>query len=107
MLKLYNQLPKPLRDFINDYIKRCLIKGGNDMDYLNLTEEERSKLRQEWLSMYSTEEFLASRSPSEVLSNYSPSELLSYILRDKIVENLSIDQLTALSKMVNSRIKVQ
>ena len=32
---LYNHLPMPLKDFLNDYINKCLIEGGEDMDYLN------------------------------------------------------------------------
>ena len=95
---LYNQLPESLRDFLVDYIKHCLIKGENNMDYLNLTQEERKKLRQEWLSMYTTEEILASRSPSEILSNFST---------EQIIANLSSDHLTALAEKLNSRNQLQ
>jgi hypothetical protein len=114
--RLYNQLPEPLQNFLSDYIERCLIEGGSNMDYLNLTQEERKKLRQEWLSKYSTEELLSGRtpsevlsnySPSEVLSNYSPSEVLSYISQDQIIENFSTDQLSFLAEKLNSRIQVQ
>jgi len=68
------------------------------MDYLNLTQEERKKLRQEWLSMYTTEEILASRSPSEILSNFST---------EQIIANLSSDHLTALAEKLNSRNQLQ
>jgi hypothetical protein len=96
--RLYNQLPEPLQHFINDYIKQCLIKGEMTMDYLNLTQEERKKLKQEWLSMYSTEEILSSRSPSEIVS---------YISQDQIIANLNTHQLTSLAEKLNSRIQVK
>jgi len=68
------------------------------MDYLNLTQEDRKKLRQEWLSMYSTEEVLSNLSSSEILSNFSP---------DQITENLNADKLSVLAKMLNSTIQVK
>jgi hypothetical protein len=68
------------------------------MDYLNLTQEERKKLKQEWLSMYSTEEILSSRSPSEIVS---------YISQDQIIANLNTHQLTSLAEKLNSRIQVK
>jgi len=113
---LYDRLPEPLQDYLNDYIKNCLIKGEIYMDYLNLTQEERKKLRQEWLSMYSTEELLSNLSLSEILSNYSSSELLSNLSSseilsnfspDQIIENLSADKLAVLAKMLNSKIQVK
>ena len=108
---LYRHLPKPLKDFLNDYINSCLIEGGENMDYLNLTQKERMELRQEWLSKYSVSErlsnlspseVLSNYSPSEVLSNYSPSEVLSNISTEKFVAGLSEDQLAMLSKLLIS-----
>jgi len=56
------------------HINKYLIEGGEDMDYLNMTQEERRELRQEWLSKYSVSERLSdlTLTLSEVLSNYSP-----------------------------------
>jgi hypothetical protein len=113
---LYDQLPEPLKNFLTDYINRCLKAGGTDMDYLNLTKEERMQLRQEWLSQYSPSEILANYSPSEILANYSPSEVLanyspseiiSNCSTDQIIAGLSEDQLKALSKRINSKEIVQ
>jgi hypothetical protein len=103
---LYDQLPGSLQNFLNDYIKKCLIKGGITMDYLNLTQEDIKKLRKEWIEVYTTEELLANHSPSEILSNFSPTEVLSYISQDQIIANLSVDQLKILAEKLNSRIQV-
>ncbi|KPA09038.1 hypothetical protein MHK_010728 [Candidatus Magnetomorum sp. HK-1] len=113
---LYDQLPMPLRTFLSDYINRCLIEGGKNMDYLNLTQEERMQLRQEWLSKYkaseilayySSSEVLSNYSSSEVLSNYTPSEVFSNYSTDQFLAGLSPDQLKALSKAINPGKKVK
>ena len=102
--ELYDQFPEPLKAFLTDYITRCLTAGGNDMDYLNMTQEEKAQLRQEWLSHFTTSELLSNRSPSEVLSNYTPSEvlsnystseLLSSRSASEVISNYSIDQILA------------
>jgi len=96
--ELYDQLPEPLKAFLTDYITRCLTAGGNDMDYLSMTQEEKAQLRQEWLSHFTTSELLSNRSPSEVISNYTT---------DQILAGLSSEQLKALSETINSANKIQ
>ena len=85
----------------------CLTAGGNDMDYLNMTQQEKAQLRQEWLSHLTTSELLSNRSVSEVISNYSSSEVLSNYSTDQILAGLSSEQLKALSEMINSTNKLQ
>jgi len=104
---IYDQLAEPLKIFLTDYITRCLTAGGKDMDYLNLTQKEKVRLRQEWLSHYTTSELLSKRSPSEVLSNYEPSEVLSNYSTDQIIASLSSEQLKALAKVINTSNKEQ
>ena len=117
---LYEGLPDDLKSFITDYINRCLITGGKDMDYLSLTQEDKRRLRKKWLSNYSASEVLANYTPSEVLANYTPSEvlasytpsevlasytppeILSNITPDQIVAGLNAKQLKALSKLLGS-----
>ena len=101
---LYDQLPEPLKTFLTDYINRYVITGRNDMDYLNMTPEERLQLRQEWLSKLTPSEVLACFSPSEVLSNYSSSEVLANYSTDQILSALSLDQLKDLSSRANDLI---
>jgi hypothetical protein len=84
---LYDQLPGPLQNFLTDYITRYLTSGGIDMDYLNMSQQEKMRLRQEWLSQFTTAELLSNRSPSEVLSNYSPSEVLSNYSPSEVLSN--------------------
>jgi hypothetical protein len=109
--ELYDQFPEPLKAFLTDYITRCLTAGGNDMDYLNMSQQEKTQLRQEWLSQFTTSELLSNRSSSEVLANYSTPEVLANYSTPEILANYSIEQiltglsseqLKALSETINS-----
>jgi len=93
--ELYNQLPEPLKAFLTDYITRCLTAGGNDMDYLNMSQQEKTQLRQEWLSQFSTSELLSNRSSSEVLANYTPSEVLANYSSSEVLANYTPSEVLA------------
>ncbi|ETR67451.1 MAG: hypothetical protein OMM_11586 [Candidatus Magnetoglobus multicellularis str. Araruama] len=63
---LYDQLPEPLKTFLTDYINRYIIMGRDDMDYLNMTTEERNQFRLEWI---------AKHKPPDILDYFSPPEV--------------------------------
>ncbi|KPA15583.1 hypothetical protein MHK_004222 [Candidatus Magnetomorum sp. HK-1] len=92
---LYEGLPDDLKSFITDYINRCLITGGKDMDYLSLTQEDKRRLRKKWLSNYSASEVLANYTPSEVLANYTPSEVLANYTPSEVLANYTPSEVLA------------
>ncbi|MBF0453129.1 MAG: hypothetical protein HQK75_20680, partial [Candidatus Magnetomorum sp.] len=98
---LYDHLPEPLKTFLTDYINRYIIIGMDDMDYLNMTTEERNQLRLEWIAQHKPPDILDYFSPSEVLANYSAPEVLANYTTDQILSGLSPDQLKELTKMIN------
>jgi hypothetical protein len=93
--ELYDQFPEPLKAFLTDYITRCLTAGGNDMDYLNMSQQEKTQLRQEWLSQFTTSELLSNRSSSEVLANYSTPEVLANYSTPEVLANYSTPEVLA------------
>jgi len=64
--RLMSELPRELRDFINEFFRKALAKGGC-MDYLNITPEERQAMRREWLEMFRSE-----LSPEERMAGLGP-----------------------------------
>ncbi|MBF0450185.1 MAG: hypothetical protein HQK75_05745 [Candidatus Magnetomorum sp.] len=102
---LYGTFPYHLKCFISGFIYKCLIKGGKDMDWLNLTPKDMQSLKKEWLStLYDSctpSEVLSNYSPSEVLSNYSPSEVLSNFTPENFLAGLNSEQLNAISRILN------
>ncbi|KPA17435.1 hypothetical protein MHK_002359 [Candidatus Magnetomorum sp. HK-1] len=46
---LYSTFPLYLKCFITDFIHQCLLKGGNNMDWLNLTPKDMKTLKRDWL----------------------------------------------------------
>jgi len=74
------------------------------MDYLNLSQEEKTRLRQKWLSKYTPSEILASYTPSEILENYTPSQVLENYSVEQFLSGLSANQL---KDLINAAKKVR
>ena len=104
---LYDQLPEPLKTFLTDYINRYIIIGRDDMDYLNMTTEERNQFRLEWIAKHKPPDILDYFSTSELLSERSASEVLANYSTDQILSGLSSAQLQELSKRMNSENLIQ
>ena len=88
-------LPEYLTDYIKDFITN-VFTGGEEMDWLNLTPEDRAVMKKRWLealhssfspeeimSMFTSEDRLKGMRPEDRLKGMRPEELEAYLLRIK------------------------
>ncbi len=74
-------LPEYLINYVRDFITNLLTEGGEDMDWLNLTPEDKTAMRKRWLKMlysaFSPEEIMSVYKTEEIMSMYKPEERLA------------------------------
>jgi hypothetical protein len=106
--QMLSRLPESLRSFLAIFIKNVLKKGEKEMDWLNLTPQEKEAINEELLEMirsdfppekvmsgYKTEERLAGLPPEEVMTRYKPEERLAGLSPEERFADLSPEQIEA------------
>jgi hypothetical protein len=86
-------LPRMVRGFLTNFLKNVLEKGEKEMDWLNLTPEEKQALGDGLLEMLRSE-----FPPEQVMSKYKPEERLTGLSpEDRLIGLSPEDRLTGLS----------
>ena len=75
-------LPEYLINYIRDFITN-LLTGGKDMDWLNMTPEDKAAMKKRWLEV-----LRSSFSPEDIMQQFTPEERLIGLRTEDILKGM-------------------